>query len=155
MVDRAAKNGRGYSSIHSIRGVLRPAFRLAYEDDFIIKNPFDFELASVLVNDSVIRQALTRKQERLFLEFIRKDTHYQRVYEGIYILFNTGLRISEFVGLTIDDIDFDNMVINVDHQLVRVYNQKKSYIIQKTKTTAGVRKVPMTPEVAGVSRCKS
>lgn len=31
------KNGRGYSSIHSIRGVLRPAFRLAYEDDFIRK----------------------------------------------------------------------------------------------------------------------
>lgn len=141
-------DARGYSSIHSIRGVLRPAFRLAYEDDFIRKNPFDFELASVLVNDSVIRQALTRRQERLFLEFIRKDAHYQRVYEGIYILFNTGLRISEFVGLTIDDIDFDNMVINVDHQLVRVYNEKKSYIIQKTKTTAGVRKVPMTPEVA-------
>lgn len=146
------KNGRGYSSIHSIRGVLRPAFRLAYEDDFIRKNPFDFELASVLVNDSVIRQALTRRQERLFLEFIRKDAHYQRVYEGIYILFNTGLRISEFVGLTIDDIDFDNMVINVDHQLVRVYNEKKSYIIQKTKTTAGVRKVPMTPEVADCFR---
>ena len=73
------KNGRGYSSIHSIRGVLRPAFRLAYEDDFIRKNPFDFELASVLVNDSVTRQALTRKQERLFLEFVRKDAHYQRV----------------------------------------------------------------------------
>ena len=52
-----------------VLGVLRPAFRLAYEDDFIRKNPFDFELASVLVNDSVTRQALTRKQERLFLEF--------------------------------------------------------------------------------------
>ena len=146
------KNGRGYSSIHSIRGVLRPAFRLAYEDDFIRKNPFDFELASVLVNDSVTRQALTRKQERLFLEFVRKDAHYQRVYEGIFILFNTGLRISEFVGLTIGDIDFEHMIINVDHQLVRVYNERKSYIIQKTKTTAGVRKVPMTPEVADCFR---
>lgn len=131
------KNGRGYSSIHSIRGVLRPAFRLAYEDDFIRKNPFDFELASVLVNDSVIRQALTRKQERLFLEFIRKDAHYQRVYEGIYILFNTGLRISEFVGLTIDDIDFDNMVINVDHQLVRVYNEKSHTLFRKQKQRQG------------------
>ena len=102
------KNGRGYSSIHSIRGVLRPAFQLAYEDDFIRKNPFDFELASVIVNDSVMRQAITRKQERLFLDFIRSDVHYNRVYEGVYILFNTGLRISEFVGLTISDIDFDN-----------------------------------------------
>ena len=69
------KNGRGYSSIHSIRGVLRPAFQLAYEDDFIRKNPFDFELASVIVNDSVMRQAITRKQERLFLDFIRSDVH--------------------------------------------------------------------------------
>lgn len=49
-------------------------------------------------------------------------------------------------------IDFEHMIINVDHQLVRVYNERKSYIIQKTKTTAGVRKVPMTPEVADCFR---
>lgn len=52
--------------------MLRPAFRLAYEDDFIRKNPFDFELASVLVNDSVIRQALTRKRKDYFLSLSAK-----------------------------------------------------------------------------------
>ena len=36
------KDGRGYSSIHTIRGVLRPAFQLAVDDDLIRKNPFDF-----------------------------------------------------------------------------------------------------------------
>lgn len=30
-------DGRGYSSIHSIRGVLRPAFQLAVDDDLIRK----------------------------------------------------------------------------------------------------------------------
>ena len=55
-------DGRGYSSIHSIRGVLRPAFQLAVDDDLIRKNPFGFELASVIVNDSVTREAITRKQ---------------------------------------------------------------------------------------------
>lgn len=34
--------GKSYSSIHSIRGVLRPAFQLAEEDDIIRKNPFQF-----------------------------------------------------------------------------------------------------------------
>lgn len=53
-------DGRGYSSIHSIRGVLRPAFQLAVDDDLIRKNPFGFELASVIVNDSVTREAITR-----------------------------------------------------------------------------------------------
>ena len=48
-------DGKGYSSIHTIRGVLRPAFQMAEEDDLIRKNPFGFELVNVIVNDSVRR----------------------------------------------------------------------------------------------------
>ena len=44
-------DGRGYSSIHSIRGVVRPAFQMAVDDDLIRKNPFEFQLATVVVND--------------------------------------------------------------------------------------------------------
>ena len=47
------QDGRGYSSIHSIRGVVRPAFQMAVDDDLIRKNPFEFQLATVVVNDSV------------------------------------------------------------------------------------------------------
>lgn len=41
-----------YSSIHNIRGVLRPAFQLAVDDDLIMKNPFGFEMGTVIQNDS-------------------------------------------------------------------------------------------------------
>ena len=50
------RDGRGYSSIHSIRGVLRPAFQMAVDDDLILKNPFGFELGTILVNDSQKRE---------------------------------------------------------------------------------------------------
>ena len=90
------KGGKGYSSIHAICGVLRPAFRMAVDDDLIRKNPFNFMLASVIVNDSVTREAITRKQERELLRFIREDRHFNKYYDAIYILFHTGLRISEF-----------------------------------------------------------
>ncbi|WP_396335091.1 hypothetical protein [Clostridium sp.] len=63
------KDGRGYRSIHSIRGVLRSAFQIAVYDDLIRKNPFGFKLA-VVVNDSVTREPITRKQERELLKFI-------------------------------------------------------------------------------------
>lgn len=139
------KDGRGYSSIHSIRGVVRPAFQMAVDDDLIRKNPFEFQLATVVVNDSVTREAITRKQERDFLNFVQNDKHFNRYYEGIYILFNTGLRVSEFVGLTISDIDFENNRIIVDHQLQRKRNME--YIIEDTKTSSGTRYVPMTDEV--------
>ena len=52
------------------------------------------------MNDSVTRNVLTRKQERDFLEFVKNDKHFSKYYDGIYILFKTGFRISEFVGLT-------------------------------------------------------
>ncbi len=71
-------DGRGYSSIHTIRGVLRPTFQMAENDDLIRKNPFQFELASVIVNGSVTREAVTRKQQREYLRFIQEDKHFCR-----------------------------------------------------------------------------
>lgn len=139
------KDGRGYSSIRTVRGVVRPAFQMAMDDDYIRKNPFEFQLATVVVNDSVTREAITRKQERAFLDFVRADSHFSRYYDGIYILFHTGLRISEFVGLTISDLDFESRKINVDHQLQRDRNM--NYIIEDTKTTSGTRLVPMMDDV--------
>ena len=139
------KDGRGYSTIHSVRGVVRPAFEMAVQDDLIRKNPFGFELATVVVNDSVTREAITRAQERAFLKFIQEDNCYRKYYDGIYILFNTGLRISEFCGLTISDIDFQNKRIRVDHQLQR--KREMEYIIEDTKTKSGERYVPMSQQV--------
>ena len=139
------EDGRGYSTIHTVRGVLRPAFQMAADDDMIIKNPFQFELHTVVVNDSVKRDALTREQERKFLQFILEDNHYSKYYDAFYILFKTGLRISEFCGLTIKDIDFKKKVIKVNHQLQRTNDMR--YICETTKTENGIRDVPMTPDV--------
>lgn len=139
------KDGRGYSTIHTVRGVVRPAFKMAVDDDLIRKNPFEFQLATVVVNDSVVREAITKKQQRAFLEFVKQDKHFSQYYEGVFILFNTGLRISEFVGLTMADIDFEERKIKVSHQLQRKRNME--YVIEDTKTSSGTREVPMSDEV--------
>lgn len=39
------EDGRGHSTIKTVRGVLRPAFQMAVDDDVLMKNPFQFELA--------------------------------------------------------------------------------------------------------------
>lgn len=139
------KDGRGYSTIHSVRGVVRPAFEMAFQDGLLTRNPFSFELASVVVNDSVTRDAITRAQEKAFLNFIQEDKCYRKYFDGIYILFHTGLRISEFCGLTFSDIDFKNKRIQVNHQLQRTRDME--YIIEKPKTESGERFVPMSPQV--------
>lgn len=138
-------DGKGYSTIHTVRGVVRPAFQMAVDDDLIRKNPFEFQLNTVVVNDSVTREAISRAEERAFLKFVKEDKHFAKYYDGMFILFKTGLRISEFCGLTISDIDFKNNRINVDRQLQRTRDMR--YIIEDTKTACGVRMIPMTPEV--------
>lgn len=137
---------KSYSTIHTIRGVLRPAFQQAFEDDLIRKNPFQFELATVVVNDSVTREAITRDQERKLLKFIAEDNHFNKYYDGIFVLFNTGLRISEFVRLTKRDIDFKNHKVIVREQLMRS-SDMQYYVEDSTKTVSGTRLVPMSPEV--------
>ena len=138
-------DGKGYSTIKTIRGILRPAFQMAVDDDLLNKNPFAFELVGVIVNDSVTREAISREQMRKFLKFVHDDNCYCKYYEAVYILFHTGMRISEFCGLTIQDIDFQNHVINIDHQIMR--HSDMSLAIQETKTHAGTRKLPMTADV--------
>ena len=139
------QSGRRYSTVKTVRGVLRPAFQMAVDDDCLHKNPFGFELAGVVVNDSLTREAISREQMRKLLKFIRDDNCYCKYYEAVFILFQTGMRISEFCGLTISDLDMENRIIDINHQLQRTSSME--YIIESTKTNAGTRKIPMTEEV--------
>lgn len=146
------EDGKSFSSIHSIRGVLRPAFKLAVKNDYIRKSPFEFPLADVLVDDSVRREAITRDQERRLLKFIQEDKHFCKYFDAIYILFHTGLRISEFCGLTFDDVDLSAKTISVNHQLQRMQNgtlyiQDPASRKASTKTPSGERVLPMTDDV--------
>ena len=45
-------------------------------------------------------------------------------------------------------MDFENEIINIDHQLQRTRDMK--YVIESTKTTCGTRMLPMTDEVKEV-----
>ena len=56
------------------------------------------------------------------------------------------MRISEFCGLTIKDIDLGNRIVNIDHQLQRLSDM--TLVIEPTKTSAGTRKLPVTEDVA-------
>lgn len=150
LIKMQQEDKRGHSTVKTVRGVLRPAFQMAVDDDVLMKNPFQFELAGVVVNDSVTREAVTKDQMRKFLRFVHDDILYCKYYEVVYILFHTGMRISEFCGLTLKDIDLKNKTVNIDHQLQRT--SKREYVIEPTKTNAGTRVIPITDEVAEMFR---
>ena len=150
LIKMQQEDKKGYSTVKSVRGVLRPAFPMVVDDDVLVKNPFAFELAGVVVNDAVTREAIKKDEMRKFLKFVHDDVVYCKYYEVVYILFHTGMRISEFCGLTLKDIDLENKTINIDHQLQRTSSME--YVIESTKTNAGTRVLPITDEVADMFR---
>ncbi len=144
------EDGKGCSTIKCVRGVLRPAFQMAVDDDMLVKNPLAFQFNGIIVNDAEAREALSEKQMESFLRFVHDDYVYCKYYEVVYILFHTGLRISEFCGLTDKDIDLENKIVDVNKQLHR--HSDMTYSINPTKTNAGTRKIPITDDVANMFR---
>ena len=139
------KDGRGFSTISSVRGVIKPAFQMAYDEDAVRKNPFVFKLTDVVVNDTVPRVALTEEHLGIWMNFIEKDNTYCKYYDEFVVLLETGMRVSEFCGLTRKDLDFKNRRIRVDHQLIRERGGK--YYVAETKTSSGRRFLPMPETV--------
>lgn len=142
---RMQKDARAYRSICGHKTELKAAFQIAIRDDYIRKNPFDFQLNTVLSDDTTPKTALTPEQERQLLDFVAGNEHYQYYYDTFVILLGTGLRISEFCGLTVSDLDFENRFITIDHQLLR--DPEIGYYINPPKTESGIRQVPMSEAV--------
>lgn len=139
-------NGKSIKSIKIIYSLLKQTFQELVEDDLILKNPFNFKLSTIITNDEVKREALSEYDERVFLNFIKNDNFYSVYYRAIYILLNTGLRISEFCGLTISDIDFENNTISVNHQVI-INRYYRTQVVDNLKTKSGIREVPMIKQV--------
>lgn len=137
------ESGLGYSTISSVFSLLKMSFRMAVDDDLIMKNPFDFVLTDYVADDSRKKDALLPNEQKSLLEFIKNDRYYCQYYDAILILFETGLRIAEFCGLTTDKIDMEHRIIKIDTQL---HKDKNGYYLEPPKTAAGARTVPMTDE---------
>lgn len=142
---RMKQKGISYKTISNDKRSLKAAFYAAIQDDCIRKNPFDFQLNTVIEDDTEPKVPLTLEQEKELLFFIYKDRIYQKYYDEFIILLGTGLRISELCGLTEDDLDFENKIINVDHQLLK--SAETGYYIEKPKTQSGIRQIPMSEKV--------
>lgn len=143
-VGRMHEKGYAFQTINNYKRSLKAAFYTAIEDDLVRKNPFNFDIKTVLTDDTVSKVILTKEQEKNLLAFARTDAVYKKHIDEITILLHTGLRISELCGLTVSDIDFENRAITIDHQLLK---DSSGYYIRPPKTKSGVRQIPMDGKV--------
>lgn len=137
--------GLSYSTLKILKTVVSGAFKMALEEDMISKNPWNFSLTSVISNDAKKKEILSLEQQRELLDFIENDIFGCKYYDAVVVLLGTGIRIGEFSGLTVNDVDFEKCLIKIDHQLQ--YYNKTGYKIEKVKSESGNRMIPMSTTV--------
>lgn len=140
-LDDMKKKHKG-SSIQTQISLIKRAFEYALDYDYIAKNPF--RNITTDKSDSKKMEAISVSDMKRFLEFCSKDSHSMHCYDMIYVLFWTGLRASELCGLTLDNIDMNNRMITVNKQLQCINH---THVVLPTKTSNGVRIIPMTDGV--------
>ena len=139
--------GIGYHVVKNIKQLLKSSFDRAIRFGIISKNPFDFKMPGC-ENEKRVRVALTKEQATDLLDYV-KNSRWKNWYWPIVVLLETGLRISEFIGLTINDLDFENQLIHVRRQLLYDssggrYKIESQNEVSGTKTPNGFRSVPMS-----------
>ena len=136
--------GKAFGTINSVHTLLKMAFQMACEDNALMRNPCAFPIKTIIDDDTPKVRALTQIQQERLWKFLREDTIGKRHLDMFVMLAGTGMRISEFAALTIQDIDFGSNVIHVDKQIVRLVGK---LTITEPKSKNGVRDIPMTQEV--------
>ena len=132
--------GYSYGTVQNAKTLLKPAFQMAVEDDYIVKNPFLFTLSNIIENDSKQRFSMSEEEENHYIEFISSHGWFRHIYDDVVILLNTGIRVSELYGLTFKDVDLKNRRINVNKQLHRIDGK---YVTLPPKSKAGSRILAM------------
>lgn len=136
------------------QNILYPCFQIAVEDNIIRHNPCTGCMKGYVHDSESTRQPLTRTEQSILLKFLKNDATYYPMYSLVACMLGTGFRIGEVLGLTWDDINFEEKYIKLDHQVLYKRNtadnkgekSKIQFFIDKPKNNS-VRIVPIKDDL--------
>ena len=138
------KQGLSENTIKLYHSLIHPTLELAVDSDIIRKNPSK-DCKKGISSTKKERGAMTRKEQKIFLGFIKDSNIYSVYYPMIIFALSTALRVGELTGLRWTDVDFKENVIHVRQQLIyKNLGDGCKFHIQDLKTEAGRRDIPLT-----------
>lgn len=140
-------------TIQLYQNLIYPAFQMAVEDDVIRKNPClgcmkDYPRGSLSSN----KEALTVAEQEELLRFAQNSVIYEKYYVLLAFLLSTGLRISEAIGLTWDNLNLEEGYVDVNHQIIyRKIDGETKHRVHLPKNGCS-RIVPIQPKLVQLLR---
>ncbi len=143
LYNEMVKEGYKVSSIKVVSAIVSGAFKQAYKNGLIERNPTDCATLPRQKEKST-RQALTKEQQALFMEYA-KDSY---LYNLFALLLRSGMRSGEIRGLKYSDIDKKKNVIHISRTLK--YIEGQGYFEDTPKTKTSKRDIPLTPDMIAI-----
>ena len=140
-------------TVDKVNTVLHSTFKMAVRDEIVRSNPTEGIMTEIKKSDlwyKTRKSALTLPEQRELLDYMDDNHQFKGWVPIITVLLGTGMRIGECLGLRWEDIDLDERIIHVDHNLVEYKDKELGRMVigvQSTKTRAGARIIPMIDEV--------
>ncbi len=130
------------SIVSGIRNILSNTFKLAVKQNILPRNPIaQIELKSTKGKEMKLKMITKQDVDHLLNEI--KETRY---YIPFVIAIQTGARRGEILGLTWDNIDFDNNTLTINKILQ--YQKDNGLVLSSTKTSSSIRTILMTSTLA-------
>lgn len=127
-------------AVYYIKGCLEMAVR----EGIIRRNPFMFDWKSLLSGRKREKVALTEEEFNSLIEFFSSKGKAYSWYVPIFVFIKeTGLRSSEFYGLSLEEIDLENNTITVNHQLYFDHDTHE-FSLETLKTKSSYGTIPLT-----------
>jgi len=136
---RRTKEGAKPPTIFNIRATLSTAIQEAIRDELLYDNPVRKTICPRQEEKSI--RFLDAKQVKKLADHIEGTPMDALILTAIY----TGMRLSELLGLTWDNVDFSRQTIAINQQLQR---HDKRFYLAPLKTRGGKRTIPMGSKVA-------
>ena len=136
-INNLAGKGLSPRTISYNNYVLKTAIQQAIdiEPPLLIRNPA--QKTVLPKQEKPVKDTLSFKQ----MESLKANNEKHYLYAALILAMYTGLRRGEILGLKWNNVDFNEKVINVEYNLVKL-NDKVS-LEQYPKTSAGIRQIPM------------
>ena len=151
--DLLENHGLGISSVNNINVVLSMILNVAIRDGVLRTNPCNGalkELKRKYAGTKKEVKALTKAEQEVFEDFLKKPGIFHCLYPLITVMLYTGIRVGELGGMRWADIDFEKNQIEIAHTLLfeEKPGQKGSvFSLNPPKTKTSERKIPMNPKV--------
>ncbi|KXT72129.1 Phage integrase [Streptococcus sp. DD10] len=132
------------ATLSAIHHRVKRSIKQAVADGYILRNFTELSQVKAKQREKPLEDKFLELDTYLSLiETLKSDTS-NRDYMHLYLLAVTGMRLGESLGLTWDDIDFKNSLINID----KTWDIYDNDGFRPTKNKQSVRKIPLDSTTA-------